>query len=208
MTAVDTLYRVAIERQWSPLPSLVQVNVLWFRVHAGTDLGASDLAQDVRTTAALDTALRAIHMTNWTFTRVTAQQMLPTLQDPVESRYPANVTGSSASIAAPPLLTIVLTLRTAQQGRSHRGRTVFSPGMGIYDITATNWHVNIGGAVNAWAAAMHVRYVPAGPTPWTWGLWSSKLGGKPPNSIAGFQQLSVPPTVTSLLVRALRRREK
>lgn len=177
MAFVPTLQaaKAAIEYLWA---NQKVITTLWFAFTAAepTDGDLTTLANYLGTT--FFDALKAYLTTSIAMTRVTATRQVTAFEQQMSYIPPAPVTGLMAQESVPMNVAAVLTHRTAQRGRSYRGRT-YQPGLPD-SIRTSPGEFNLA-SLAAIASVYVTGLITNLPAGWDWAVVSHYTGGQKPN---------------------------
>jgi hypothetical protein len=169
VSAQDDIYEVAVKQL---LYGQRVINTFHFKQKVSGDDGeAQRLAADFHTSM-LTTFLTG-RSNNLTVDLISCRKVqgAGTLQHD-EYVTPAAAGSLAGQAAAAPQLAVVVSWRTPQAGRSHRGRTYLA-GFTDADENGGVWGTNTTNFATAWADAMLARYgVGVATTNWDFGIWS------------------------------------
>lgn len=158
------------------------INVLYFATNT-TGLDAADLnafflaLAQALLACVIDNALPGI-TSDWRLEGVDAQQVHPTLGDPIDAPAPANTLGTAGATSVSFASTLVST-RTGSGGRRGRGRIFLPPG-GEADIANSVNDASVTDAIVALLTCMAGKFVgTSASTDWRWCVLSRKdlVGG-------------------------------
>jgi hypothetical protein len=140
------------------------------------------------------THLLPVLSSSWTLERILWQRVGPTLGPQIESVPVGASSGAGNAAALPSFNSVVFSIKTAQGGRSHRGRMFLA---GLPENQTANSQVDpslpLWAGLLAFAACVVGSFVPGDPPgapSWAMGVYSRKLGGSHfPYNTAGFTQM-------------------
>lgn len=166
-------------------------NVIYFRTPLGDSDVLAHLIADL--VECFVTGLVPVLSESYTFERIVARQIVPSLTEEVIYTPPSNmaVQGASAGDSEPSYVSALISLRTTRAGRSGRGR-MFIAGVAEGQTTRSriNTEAELWTGLLAFCLCMLQKFLTQDPPvadAWEWGVFSRKIGGfVAPFSATGF----------------------
>lgn len=166
-------------------------NVLFFRTPLGDSDVLAHLIADL--VECFVTGLVPVLSASYTFERIVARQIAPTVGEEVIYTPPSNmaVQGASAGDSEPSFVSALISLRTTRPGRSGRGR-MFIAGVAEGQTLGSriNSEAELWAGLLAFIVCMLGKFLtqdPPAANAWEWGVFSRKIGGfKAPFNATGF----------------------